>query len=344
MRRLTFSSLLVAAGFLVANPAAAQTPSLVGLGPVPGATSSQAFAISPDGRIVVGGPQAFRWSATSGMQGIGTLPGEFSGNAHGVNHDGSIIVGNSGTRAFWWDVSTGMQEVSVPSVTSVGLNAVSPGGLAVGAYGHGSQTEAFLWSPSTGVRTLSLPGISRGAGAISADGHVVVGWAGNAAFRWTEATGAQLISYPSASMTSAYGVSADGSVIVGSVFPPQIPFRWSEATGVEPLPLLPGHTFGVAMGVSADGRTIVGSIGPNVAALWIDGQAYALADLLVAGGVNLDGWQLARINAVSADGLTLVGLGHRDNRPEAFVATIPVPSTGAALLAGLLIAMRRRRS
>jgi probable HAF family extracellular repeat protein len=54
---------------------------------------------------------------------------------------------------------------------------------------------------------------------VSADGTVVVGWAGvsatHIAFRWTPNTGWQNIGSPTGSDTEAWGLSADGQVIVG---------------------------------------------------------------------------------------------------------------------------------
>jgi hypothetical protein len=118
-----------------------------------------------------------------------------------------------------------------------------------------------------------------------------------------------------------------------------------------------GRVFSVANDVSADGSVIVG-VGetfsePGVGAiheafLWTaETGILNLRDFLIASGVTgLDGWTLTEANGVSSDGLTIVGTGTHDGITEAWVATIPEPSTiilaTLAAAASLLILARRR--
>jgi uncharacterized membrane protein len=109
---------------------------------------------------------------------------------------------------------------------------------------------------------------------------------------------------------------------------------------------LPGsRLYSIAYDVSADGSVIVGS-GDTIRADGNDtlGAFYwtremgmlNLQELLISQGVtNLDGWRLSEARAVSADGRTVVGTGVHDGRIEAFIATVPEPST---MLLGLLAA------
>jgi hypothetical protein len=62
-----------------------------------------------------------------------------------------------------------------------------------------------------------------------------------------------------------------------------------------------------------------------------------LQDLLVSlGADNLNDWVLLEARGVSADGGTVAGRGIHNGREEAWVATIPEPSTlGSAVVAGL---------
>jgi hypothetical protein len=53
----------------------------------------------------------------------------------------------------------------------------------------------------------------------------------------------------------------------------------------------------------------------------------SLQQTLIAGGINLDGWLLNEATGVSDDGLTIVGTGTHNGVQQAFVATIPEPST-----------------
>ena len=145
---------------------------------------------------------------------------------------------------------------------------------------------------------------------ISDDGEVVTGglpYLGTySAFRWEAGVMQPLFnpgddwSYPGAGNS----VSADGSVVVGSVGAGGIglPVFWQG--GVRTFLSLPvGDTGGWADGVSADGRTIVGSsYGPdgNHAVVWRDGVVSILPDLPGQAGYP-------SAMAVSDDGTTIVG-------------------------------------
>jgi uncharacterized membrane protein len=128
------------------------------------------------------------------------------------------------------------------------------------------------------IRWLAtLPGMNASrAVALSANGTTLVGYAnhnqiptlGVSGWRWTEAGGLEPFPFV------ARAVSGDGSVIVGDsqdIATPGVQ-RWTAATGVELVPVLPGYTFGRVQGVSHDGGTIVGESGATgadaVATIW----------------------------------------------------------------------------
>jgi probable HAF family extracellular repeat protein len=125
------------------------------------------------------------------------------------------------------------------------------------------------------------------------------------AFRWTQAEG--MVNLGGRSST-AYGVSADGSVIVGesrsATAPDHEAFRWTEAEGMVGLgflePVEPIFAYSAATAVSADGSVIVGwsaSPLPVPAA-----EAFRWEDGVMTGlGVGGFAW------AVSADGSVIVG-------------------------------------
>lgn len=282
------------------------------------------MAISPDGSTVVGSrflPQtglteAFRWVPDEGLfEGLGDFPGgAFKSEANDVSADGSVIVGSGQDaeqqRAFRWTRESGM--VPIPEMREA--HGVTPDGAVVVGFGSGL---AVRWTAETGPVTLGrLPGAaSSGAFAVSADGAVVVGSnsfpAGQGqqnpeASRWTEQEG--IINLQSApwSLSGARDVSADGSAIVGGGLIGDTPgaFYWTAATGMVDL-----QEFLVSLGVT-----------------------------------NLDGWELGGGRGISADGLTIVGTGVHNGFPEAWVATIPEPSSIvlAALAALVLFAIRIR--
>jgi len=104
------------------------------------------------------------------------------------------------------------------------------------------------------------------AAALSADGLTVVGQTAGQAFRWSEATGVELIGLGPAGISStARAVSADGSVVVGSFIDAtglEQPFQWTAASGMTTIaPSAPAGSGGVATDVSDDGTIIVGEFG-----------------------------------------------------------------------------------
>src|SRR5262245_25392665 len=110
----------VAWGMLVpAGLALGQGATLTGIGSLPSAMHSEAFAVSADGTTVVGAcfggaDRAFRWRAGAGMEDLGLSPGSTGAAAFGVSADGSVVVGDlwgAGQRAFRWTGAGGMVEL-----------------------------------------------------------------------------------------------------------------------------------------------------------------------------------------------------------------------------------------
>ncbi|HYE96407.1 MAG TPA: right-handed parallel beta-helix repeat-containing protein, partial [Rubricoccaceae bacterium] len=68
---------------------------MTGLGFLPGQPYSAAEAVSADGGVVAGtsGPDAFRWTAATGMQALPRLPGATDCEAYAISADGSTIGG-----------------------------------------------------------------------------------------------------------------------------------------------------------------------------------------------------------------------------------------------------------
>jgi probable HAF family extracellular repeat protein len=190
---------------------------MVGLGSLPGDSTSFANGVSADGSVVVGGAvqlqQAWRWTVSGGMVGLGFLPGDSISGANGVSGDGSVVVGFSSQT-----------------------------------FAMGQHAEAFRWTPGGGMVGLGfLPGAAvSGADGVSADGSVVVGASGplgvlGQAFRWTSSGGMVGLGFlPGDNASNPSSASADGSVVVGSsqVFQSASPSRafiWDAAHGIRPL-------------------------------------------------------------------------------------------------------------
>lgn len=296
---------------------------MVGLGDLPGGYfGSRANAVSADGSVVVGQSyisdyaekEAFRWTSESGMAGLGNLSGTFLDNyALDVSADGGVVVGGSdayGGGAFRWTKETGIVRLGVipeasGSITfrySDALGVSADGNVVVGSsYGYflsgNIVREAFRWTSEGGMVGLgSYPDgdVESDARDISADGRVVVGSAprgsNSEAFRWTSETGMVGLGFlpggfPTNRDTYAFGVSGDGSVIVG------------------------------------DGVT--STDGSREAFIWTQSHGIRkLEDVLVArGATGLEGWALRRANAVSDNGRWIVGWGtNPSGNVEAFLA------------------------
>ncbi|MCS7209154.1 MAG: hypothetical protein NZ874_06240 [Fimbriimonadales bacterium] len=129
---------------------------------------------------------------------------------------------------------------------------------------------------------------------------------------------------PEGGRSEAYGVSADGSVVIGITRDAQgrtRAFRWTRATGVQPVETFPDTTHSEARGVSADGRVVVG---------WVNrGQGEYAFRWSIDSGCELLGELARRAYGVSADGRVVVGWTQTGAPARTFRWT---PETGVQLI------------
>jgi probable HAF family extracellular repeat protein len=325
-------------------------------------------SVSADGTVVVGGksigPNATAWRWEDGT--LTSIGSGYGWGAYGASSGGSVVVGTIQdspslhfTEAFRWEngvitklglYRSGTWNTSASGVSADGSVVVGTGVSTTSTPG----TEAILWQNGSWSGLGDLPGgdfYSR-AYDISADGSVVVGWSfsdlGAEAFRW-DGSMTGLGDLPGGSFESwAQAVSADGSVVVGwgrSASGAEA-FRWENGNWIG-LGYLPGKTSSIAEDVSADGSIIVGSStisDVRDAFIWDEDNGMRnLQDILVNDyGLDLTSWTLQAATGVSADGLTIVGYGNSPSGDiEAWIATVPEPST--LLLLGLGAVMLRRK-
>ena len=296
------------------------------LGHVPGGFTGHAAAASYDGSVIVGqdstsrGAEAFRWTAETGMVSIGELPGgAYSGSATCVSADGNVIAGTSHSdrsqlvEAFRWTAEDGMiglGSTNPDHIFSLGGGISADGRIIVG---ETDRSEGFRWTEEGGMVGIGFAkGFPYGSSAadISADGTTLIGTLDpfQKAYRWTEQSGFELLGalMPNGPST-ATGVSADGSVIVGlaGFEGENVPFIWDEFNGMR-----------------------------------------SLEQILIDSGINLEGINLQFAADISDDGLTIVGDAAGPGVPggvSGWIVRIPEPSSLVMLLIGGMLLTRRVR-
>ncbi|MFT4955427.1 MAG: putative HAF family extracellular repeat protein [Brevundimonas sp.] len=235
-----------------------QADGLVELDLLDGSVSAAALGVSGSGAVIVGRAldagnlsTAVRWSADGAVESLGVLDGGNRSTAFGVSGDGNVIVGESSsatsgpwTEAFRWTEAAGMVALGKlnNSDRSQARAASWDGGVIVGwaADGATQLQTAFRWTEDDGMESLGM--LSGGnlslAYDVSDDGLVIVGTAADGeenntrrAFRWTEESGMQTVedwlrdagAEIAANVTrNAYGVNADGTVVVGDTHDDQM--------------------------------------------------------------------------------------------------------------------------
>jgi len=333
--------------FVMLCAATSTATELVDIGDLPGGSSPVATGVSNNGVVVgytwtSGSFRAFRWQRGSGMQDLGTLPGGAQAQAVAVSNNGALAVGISASSG----ANTAFlrnQYLMIPMHPDAGAtwsrgDAVASGpevgGYAVAACTSwiDGGTRAYRWytngSAWSRVDMGVLPGGTMSSSTdVSNDGNVIVGTADSGeysrAFRWTSDHGLQdLGTLPKGLNSNASGVNATGDVVVGSADTDQgtRAFRWTPSDGMISLDTLPGYTGSAAVDVSGCGEIVVGSLNSTPAmwtpALgWVELSIYLSSTLLV----DLTGWTLSSVSAISDDGRSIVGTGLHDGIPRSWL-------------------------
>jgi len=368
--RLSILSALMATALLVGPEfSLAQTATFHDIGslstqPPPGSLrkSSGALGVSWNGQIVVGLAEideafhAFQWTRDDGISSLGALPItdeelEFA-LAADLSSDGSIIVGHSvndgGRVACVWRNGELVVLGDLPDAnpqfgeTHSQAEAVSADGAVI--VGRGTDANrfdrAFVWTEAKGMFELEN---TKEAQDISADGTVIVGDIDRGdvseAFRWRVDTGVVGLGFlPEGDYSEGFGVSGDGTVVVGvgdSINNRTEAFRWTEADGMVGLGDLPGGSNfrSTALAASASGVVIVGSSDagdydyPHPFIWTADMGMRNLATILIDefGLTEVANWKfLGPATGISPDGRTIVGEGRlTDNDDHGWVITLP---------------------
>jgi uncharacterized membrane protein len=241
--------------------------------------TSNVTALSADGTVIVGygsgnaaSREGFRWTQETGMVSLGS---EFFSRellfslARDVSADGMVVVGTADFSpcdddcgySFRWTAETGMVH-GEPTLVESDAYAVSGDGLVVvggGDFRHlGQDLSGFRWTEETGNELFEVSGR-----AVSYDGSVIAGYEN----LWTENGSISLGQFFEPS-----GMTADGSVIVGSERFSGEALYWDSENGTQKLVDVFTNQFGLDVAgwtladerydeiyISADGRTIAGS-------------------------------------------------------------------------------------
>jgi probable HAF family extracellular repeat protein len=356
----------------------ARAASFTRLGYLPNNGSSFASDISADGSTVVGSGdnQGFIWTQSTGMRALDFLSGANYGETTGVSADGTTVVGFNGydtapgepTRfqGFRWTEATGTLGLgTIPGSDSSAAQGTSADGSIVVGELFGGNREGFRWTAAgmTGLGYLSDANLSGAnfsrAATLSDNGQFIAGTsgindtAGNIyafeATRWNSTGDSESLGLlPDHIGSEAFGISADGSTVVGYSQDSNgllEAFRWSQTTGVmDGLGRLTGSTFGsLAWDVSADGSTVVGyadDADRGYAFIWTpDNGLQTMQQILTDAGIDLTGWQLKSATGISNNGRKIVGYGtNPDGNTEAWLADLdgsPEAVPTPALLPGL---------
>ncbi len=324
----------------------ADPTTLTFIGKLPGQTGSRGMAVSADGYVVAGtaataeGGVAIRWALAAGMVSLGVLPGDVNSEGICISGDGRRISGRSnglmGSRAFMWSSQGGMTAFTGNDpfhdyVSGFAANTDVVVGEALNLVPDAARwlnggADAPLGGPVGGFGTGA-----RTAFACSQDGSVVVGRAdtptGYHAFRWTQAGGYQDLGVlAGGSLSSAYGVSRNGLVVVGSstdAIGAEQAFKWTAGGGMQRLTTSVAYQGSIALSTSADGLTIVGicyqanNNGPPYTSppnqtgfMWNNLLGFQnMNAVLVSNSINTSGMSLLDARSISDDGKVIAGTG-----------------------------------
>ncbi len=250
--------------------------------PEGGSRALAAAVYSSTGTLIAVAPDAIFWTVTGGADRLRITQGMAQGIRHGQARVHATVDGKA-SASVDVDVVVAPGARLVPllpgadEASSVNTSAaITPDGRWVVGWSECPEgVRAYRWDrwssdPPVNLGTLPGYGARSMANAISSDGSVVVGACTNdanvwCAFRWTEATGMQVIPDmpPDAGDSNAMAVSADGRMVVGSYADgdDRYGFYWSEATGFGRLAdlqdLNADKRVAEAVAVNADGSRIL---------------------------------------------------------------------------------------
>ncbi len=378
--------LAIAPALLLTSAAAvADIASFTQVPVIPGNDGSAALGVSANGQYIVGwvhvpgsGSQPFRWNRTveSSVQNLGASAGHILGDAVDISDDGNTVVGNwryqnigtmEATHAFRWRQATGYQFMNAAPGHAFGhaMSASSNGGNVVGVSvtsNYGTRTGG-RWASGSAIFTSTASGTLYD---ISASGAVAVGmsddFSGTHAVRWTASGLTDLGVLPGKSASYGYGITRDGTKLVGMSGSWGAPvgsgraFMWTETGGMQDLGILAGASRTTLTRINDAGTFGIGyanydtdtQSGPQVPVVWRAGAGFMRADQFIAGlGISPGSMSIYELTGISGDGTVVTGYGHTPipfgQRADGFVVTVPGAGSISILATATLLTTRKRR-
>jgi uncharacterized membrane protein len=298
------SVVAIIALFAIGMPIVAAAPSATfqRLGLLPDSNSAWANGVSSSGTVVVGYGNV---GNTSNVQGFSWTGGnmtrlsfeQLNSKAYSTNSDGTVTVG------YGWNPSSGIPVVWHSGITTPLPQPGNPndGNKPCGAVAYGVNAKATGYLNSVIAGQSATPGCGPG---------IAVAWING---EWTNLFPNPISPCGTNSSGIAYGVSADGSAIVGTVIycyivnttveVSQAAFVYSTKTGSFRLIESGNGNSSTANAVSGDGLVVVGTTTTapgsiyNYAVLWQNGGIRVLGPAAV----------FASALAVNANGSVVVG-------------------------------------
>ena len=226
-------------------------------------------------------------------------------------------------------ITVELTELPVPDgFPTAGVGGLANDGTVVGtAWPDGAIVR---WSPQGTPEVLGggltftlenvMPLISKDGGVIATTGYFDIGGGNLRAMPETWISGTDWAPLPGLTLgdASPYGMSYDGTVLVGGASPAegndpqQLPWMWTAATGQVALGMIDGETWGEAWAVGDGGHVAAGFFGSDTrwGAKWIDGVPEWILDA--------DGQHVGQAIGCNHDCSVIVGAGVDASSPQAW--------------------------
>lgn len=357
------ASLAAIMPLVLAGSTFASSATFTPLGHLPGSQFSQATGISDDGQFVGGhseSPEGFApiiWDGTTPQ--LLTLPPGFQdGGAYlnALSGDGqtAVAIGLSmdGFRGIRWDASGTPHILQTGFGTFSSFNAINYDGTATAGFTNQNfmsmESDAVIWTSTGGEQILGdVPGDPHEGSftAVNDAGTLFGGFGGDGVRRpitWDAVNGFQIL--PDSAGEPAEGLviemSSNGQFIVGALGNQMnlTPAFWADGGNAQAIDLWPGYQVGESTDVVDDGSIVVGNwrLTPfsdefgSLAFIWdsVNGARPLQEVLEDEYNVDLGGWTLNQVSAISPDGRALAGTGvNPQGNLEAYKVLLPDVAT-----------------